>query len=62
MKYYTTYEETERSLANEKDTRSIEEWKEYFNTYVDQEDFEDFEAWLEMNIRVGNFIEEVKEI
>lgn len=62
MKCYTTYEETERTLANKKDTRSIEEWKEYFNTYVDQEDFEDFEAWLEMNIRVGNFIEEVKEI
>lgn len=55
---YTTYEETERTLPGEKDTRSLEEWKEYYEKYVDSEEFPDFECWLENNIRLGNLIKE----
>ncbi len=55
---YTTYEETERTLPGEKDARSIEEWKKYFERYVDHIEFPDFECWMENNIRTGNLIEE----
>lgn len=55
---YTTYEETEKTLPGEKDTRSLEAWKEYYEKYVDREEFPDFECWLENNIRLGNLIKE----
>lgn len=55
---YATYEESERTLPGEKDIRSLEEWKEYYEKYVDSDEFPDFECWLENNIRLGNLIKE----
>ena len=61
MKRYTTYEETERTLTGEKDTRTKKEWETYYIEYVDHAEYPDFEGWLADMVRSGNLIEETED-
>ena len=61
MKQYTTYEETGRTLANEKDTRTESEWKGFYDEYIDHSEYSDFSEWITDMIKSGNLIEEKEE-
>lgn len=44
--YYCSYEETDKAKAGEDDTRSVIEWKEWYEQYGDKEEYRDFDEWL----------------
>lgn len=55
---YTTYEETDRNGALEPDTRTLNEWKEWFNQYGDKDEYADAQEWLFDMISMGILIPE----
>ena len=57
---YTTYEGTERTETGKPDTRTEEEWKEYYKKYIMKSEYTTFEGWIWDMLRSG-VMEKVKE-
>ena len=42
---YTTYDGTHETESNKPDTRTKEEWHDYYDHYIDKAEWSDFESW-----------------
>lgn len=50
---YTTYEGTDRQEVGRPDTRTEEEWWEYWNTFIIKTEYPTFEGWIWDMLRSG---------
>lgn len=58
MKRYVTIEETYHSNSGEKFSLTIDEWKKYYELYIDKKEYQTFDIWLTDMLRMEILIEE----
>lgn len=55
---YTTYDDPFDRIFTGKDTRTEQDWKTYYNKYIDKKEYPEFQNWLYDMLKMGILIPE----